>query len=392
MTSERPLGVSERPLGVSERPLGVSGRPLGVSGRALALAVERGLLSTGQVAGLRAIEAEGRPVAEPRDEEALRFVTGFADIFVTIGIVLFLGALGVIMGGGAGSTPMVAGIAASAWLLAEFFTGRRRMALPSIVLLVAFVGAVFVLTAQVGAAFLPARLAHGEGPLGQALLGIVPVDVLPLGVAALVTIGMAAMHYVRFRVPITIAAGAAALCVLAVSVVVGLVPNVDETALNAVVFACGLGVFALAMRFDVSDPERVTRRTDIAFWLHLLAAPLIVHPLIRGFLHGLDDRLTNQAAAGVLAVFVALGIVAVIIDRRAILVSGLVYAGVAAGTLVRTFGLGANGNQLPTVLLALGAFILLVSAGWQPLRRAILRRLPPALARRLPHPLVASSS
>ncbi len=359
------------------------GRPLGVSDRALGLALERGLLSAEQAAALRAIEAEAVP--EPQDDEALRFVTGFADIFVSIGIVLFLGALAFIMDAGTGSTPMLAGIAACAWLLAEFFTGRRRMALPSIVLLVAFVGAVFVLAAQVAAALLPARLAPGRG-----LLGVVPLDDLPLGLAALVTVGMAAMHYVRFRVPITVAAGAAALCVLAVASVVGLVPDVNETILNIVLFACGLAVFALAMRFDVSDPARATRRTDIAFWLHLLAAPLIVHPLIRGFLHGLDTRLTNGAAVGILCVFVALGVLAVIIDRRAILVSGLVYAGVAAGTLVRTLGLGANGYQLPTVLLALGAFILLVSAGWQPLRRAILRRLPPPLARRLPHPLLAS--
>ncbi len=38
------------------------------------------------------------------------------------------------------------------------------------------------------------------------------------------------------------------------------------------------------MRFDMTDPERLTRRTDIAFWLHLLAAPLIVHSLISGVL------------------------------------------------------------------------------------------------------------
>ncbi len=381
---------------IPERPLGVSDRPLGISDRALGLAVERGLLSPDQVAGLRTIEGEvagSAPVPEPRDDEALRFVTGFADIFVTIGIVLFLGALGVIMDAGTGSTLMYAGVAACAWLLAEFFTGRRRMALPSIALLVAFVGAVFVLSAQVSAALLPERPAQGQTLFGQSWLGIVPVDVLPLGLAALVTVGMAAMHYVRFRVPITVAAGTSALCVLAVAVVVGLAPSIDETVLNVVLFACGLGVFALAMRFDVSDPQRATRRTDIAFWLHLLAAPLIVHPLIRGFLlHGFGDRMTDQAAAGILAVFVALGIVAVIIDRRAILVSGLVYAGIAGGTLIRTFGFATNGTQLPTVLLALGAFILLVSAGWQPLRRAILRRLPLSLARRLPHPLVASSS
>ena len=40
-------------------------------------------------------------------------------------------------------------------------------------------------------------------------------------------------------------------------------------------FVAGLGVFAFAMRWDLQDPERITRRSDVAFWLHLAAAPLI---------------------------------------------------------------------------------------------------------------------
>ena len=34
------------------------------------------------------------------------------------------------------------------------------------------------------------------------------------------------------------------------------------------------------MSFDISDRERLTRRADCAFWLHLLAAPLIVHSVV----------------------------------------------------------------------------------------------------------------
>jgi hypothetical protein len=357
-----------------------------ISDRALDLALERRLITPDQVAALRAIEREEEP-PEPRDEEALRFVTGFADIFVSIGIVLFVGALAFIMDAGAGSTPMFAGVAACAWLLAEFFTGKRRMALPSIVLLVIFVAAVFVITLQVATSMLPQpRL------LPERLWFLPTNNPAALAVAAIFTVAMAAMHYVRFRVPITIAAGAAGLCVLALGLAAIAVPDIGETAANGVLFVCGLAVFALAMRFDMADPERLTRRTDIAFWLHLLAAPLIVHPLIKGFLHGLDGRLTLGAALGILWVFLILGVVAVIIDRRAILVSGLVYAGFAFGTVIETLGLAGSHLLLPTVLLALGAFILLVSAGWQPLRRALLRRLPQGLARRLPHPLVASST
>ena len=356
-----------------------------ISERALDQALRQAVLTPEQAARLRAIEAEEPP--EPTDDESLRFVTGFADIFVTIGIALFLGALFVLMSAGTGTTLAYAGMAIAAWLLAEFFTLQRRMALPSIALLVVFVGAVFVLAAQVFASLLPAT---SPATRGQSIFGIVPPDVLPLALAALVTAGLAAMHYLRFRVPITIAAGVGALCILAVTMAVGLVPSIGETAINLVLLACGVAVFALAMAFDTSDPQRLTRRTDIAFWLHLLAAPLIVHPLIRGFLHGLDVRLTTAAALGILWVFVGLGLIAVIIDRRAILVSGLVYAGFALSALIRAAGFTAPAYSIPAVALALGAFILLLSAGWQPLRRAILRRLPPPLATRLPHPLLTS--
>ena len=356
----------------------------GVSAAAVAQAVERAVISPAQAEALAAIERELAPVAPSIDDEQLRFVSGFADIFVTIGILLFVGALAAIMGS-TGSTPALAGIAASTWLLAEFFTGKRRMALPSIVLLVLFVAAVLVLSLQVFTQLLPATR-----PLPERLFFLPSEDAGALALAALATVGLAALHYVRFRVPITVAAGAAALCVVALGVAAAAVPDLSDGSVNAVLFVCGAGVFALAMRFDVSDPERLTRRADIAFWLHLLAAPLIVHPLIRGLLvHGSDAELTTAAAVGVLWLFVALGAVAVTIDRRAILVSGLVYAGIAFRSLLGGTGLSGD-HRLPAVLLALGAFILLVSAGWQPLRRAILRRLPSALARRLPHPMLVT--
>lgn len=361
-----------------------------ISDRALEVAVERSVISPDQAERLRAVQAEiagEAAAAEPVDDESLRFVTGFADIFVTIGIALFLGALAYIMDAGAGSTPMFAGIAACAWLLAEFFTGRRRMALPSIVLLLVFVAAIFVVTLQLFTAFLPTARS-----LPERFWFIPTPNAAALVLAAIVTTAMAAMHYVRFHVPITIAAGAAALCLLALGLVAIVNPVIDQTTVDIVLLLCGLAVFALAMRFDMSDPERMTRRTDIAFWLHLLAAPLIVHPLIRGFLHGTDLRLTTSAALGILWVFLALGIVAVVIDRRAILVSGLIYAGIAFGTLIKTLGFSSSDLLLPTVLLALGAFILLLSAGWRPLRRALLRRLPRGLAARLPHPLVPSTT
>src|SRR3546814_2708887 len=67
------------------------------------------------------------------DEESFRLITGFNDIFVSIAAVILLVAVGWI---GASIHTALGGafVAASAWFLAEYFTRKRRMALPSIVL------------------------------------------------------------------------------------------------------------------------------------------------------------------------------------------------------------------------------------------------------------------
>ena len=364
-----------------------------ISAKALDRAVEEAVVTREQAQRLREIEAALGPAAheprgdEPDDEESLRFVTGFADIFVTIGLLLFLGALAFLMNVNTGSTLTFAGLAACAWVLAEFFTFKRRMALPSIVLLVVFVGAVLMLSLQIFGSLIPA--AHA---IPDRYWFVPTLNPGALAAASVVTVLLASVHYAHFRVPITIAAGAFALCLLVFGLVAVLDPAMNETMFNVTLLVSGFAVFALAMWFDTSDPARETRRTDIAFWLHLLAAPMIVHPLIRGLLHGLDGPMTTRVAVGILWIFLLLGAVAVVIDRRAILVSGLLYAGIAFGTVIRALGFTGSSFVTPIVLLSLGAFILILSAGWQPLRRAILRRLPTEMSRRLPRPLVRSQT
>jgi hypothetical protein len=158
-------------------------------------------------------------------------------------------------------------------------------------------------------------------------------------------------------------------------------PEAFSTYLTPSLLVCGLLVFALAMRFDLSDPKRQTRRTDIAFWLHMLAAPLIVHPLVSGLITRASGADT-AAAWGVLGVFVVLALVAILVDRRAILVSGLSYAGMAFITLVGSSGL--VDSVVPLTMLVLGALVLLLSAGWRALRGFLLRLLPAGLSGWLP--------
>ena len=207
-------------------------------------------------------------------------------------------------------------------------------------------------------------------------------DPLAFLFAALGAAALAVLHYRRFRVPVTVAAGAAALVVAALAVLEAVLPGVVNARGDVLLAICGLLVFALAMRFDLSDRHRATRASDIAFWLHLLAAPLIVHPLL-GLLGGRDPSF--DASGAILTAFLLFAWTALLIDRRAFLVSGLLYAGIALGRLMRDTGLA--GQSVPLTLLLLGAFVLSLSAGWHPLRRALFRLLPPQAVARLPLPL-----
>ena len=346
----------------------------------IAKGIQQGIITAEQAARLRALDTMREPFERPitPDDEQLRFISGFSDIFVTIGLAMFIGAIGYFASRAGGGVAMWSSIAVVAWLLAEFFTRKRRMALPSIVLLIVFTVSVFA----AAAIFFGRDVGLGGSVMRVpgSLLGVGPQQPATLAIAAFITVALTAVHYWRFRVPITIAAGCGALVIAAVAVAYAIAPELSASAYNLVILFCGLMTFALAMRFDMSDPERLTRRTDIAFWLHLLAAPLIVHSLIRGLV-GVSS-LDPASAAAIIAGFLVLSLIAILIDRRAILVSGLSYAGYAFSTLIRQAGF--SDITTPATILALGAFVLLLSAGWRPLRVTVLNIVPNALARRLP--------
>jgi hypothetical protein len=342
-------------------------------------AVAAGALSPDAASRLRAY-MESRAASSPVDEEHFRLITGFNDIFVAIAAAILLFAVGWIgnsMGAnidGDGPSPF-AGllVAGTAWGLAEFFTRKRRMALPSILLLLAFAGGVLL------TAFATLVLGIGTAVFEENERAVALVIAASAAVAAAATW----LHWRRFRVPITVAAGALAVVGVVMALIasaVGDVPALENIMLTSGL-VLGLGVFLFAMWWDSSDRARLTRRSDVAFWLHLLAAPLIVHPIFS--LLGLTD---GDASIGeamvVLAVYVLLGITALAIDRRALLVSALAYVLFALISLFRDFG--AVELNIALAAFVIGSGLLLLSAFWHGVRRSIVRPLPPGLQARLP--------
>jgi len=341
-----------------------------ISATTLDRAVAQGVLTTQQVEMLRYLEgnaAAGSP-AEQVDDEQFRFINGFGDIFVTIGIALFLSALSYFASQSLGGAGCGLVVAAASWLLAEYFARRRRMALPSIVLLLAFAASIFI------AALL---LTSGLDDLSWRM---VVSDNWPVVIAGLATIAATALHYRRFHIPITFAAGVAALVASVLGLVFGVVPGLAETFARPILLACGIGVFALAMRFDLSDPKRQTRRTDIAFWLHMLAAPLVVHPLVSGLIG--TGGLTIPASGRCPPPLLRLPTLPLPGDRAPVPFPRPFPAGVAFGSLVTQIGFSQG--VVPLTMLVLGALVLSLSAGWHGLRRRLLALLPAGLVRRLP--------
>ncbi len=299
-------------------------------------------------------------------EENFRLLNSFNDIFVTIAAVLLMVAVGSI--GALVFAPLGAlAVAALAWALSEYFALKRRMALPSIVLALAFIGGCAVFPILLGSA-----LQMEEGWFA-----------IPAGPLAAVA---AFAHWRRFRVPITIAAGAAALIVMAI---VGLLAIVEQfagvlaqTMTTPLVFIGGLITFGFAMAWDTQDPQRLTRRSDVAFWLHLLAAPLIIHPLFSfyGVFSGVGTNMWGAVA--ILATYVVLGLVALAIDRRALLVSALAYVLYALGEVVQAFG--AIEASVSITTLVIGSALLMLSTFWTKLRMRVVPLVPAELRAKLP--------
>jgi hypothetical protein len=334
-------------------------------------AVTAGALSAEAANALRS-HAAGMRSAPVADEEHFRLITGFNDIFVTIAAILLLAA---VAGIGNAIAPGVAGllVAGAAWGMAEFFTRQRRMALPSIVLLLAFVGGVAAIPINI--------LAEGDPNLSERS-GALIFSGIGLGAAI-----AAWAHWRRFMVPITAAAGAAALCATAIALIVAalgpIIPRDNpQIVLLPLIFIAGLAVFGIAMRWDMSDRARETRRSDVAFWLHLLAAPMIAHPVFH-WLGVIEDRNIGAGAAlGVLGVYILMGLVALAVDRRALLVSALAYVLIAMTWLFREFGVVEL--NLAITGLVIGSALLCLSAFWSPIRSAVVGQLSGALRERLP--------
>ena len=335
----------------------------------LRAAVAAGILNEAQAASVTALanDRAGKRAQMPAEDEPFEFFKGFSEIFVSIGLIILLSGIAAMLawfGGFALMSVLPLICAGICWWWATYFTLKRRMNLPSMVLATAFGGGIYLSAVTV---------------LMQADMALRSAVVASFVLAAM---GMA-LWYRRFRLPFSafvlglFALGAIYTLTASVDALGGFVSG-NRAGLNGLfdlrtspqfAFATlgfGVACFAVGMWFDTRDPYRLGRHAATAFWLHLLAAPALVNTVAVTLLNG--GGMVMLAVA-----LVAITVLALVIDRRSFLTAAIVYIAIVIGWLV---GDGGNFGSWTLILIALGGLITAIGTWWVPLRAWVMRVLP----------------
>ncbi|WP_440957164.1 hypothetical protein ACFELO_07540 [Oceanicaulis sp. LC35] len=357
------------------------------------------------------------------DDEMLPFLNNFHDIFTTIGVVILFAGLS--LGGvqlhdamrldmgslssHAAAIALIALIAVVAWALSSLLVGRQRRILPGIVLSCVFVGLASVALSWVyirlileqfdSAAFDAAvDSITSTSVLSREAFDVMLADLpwtirlMPVvfGGAALV---VSMLYYASFRLPF--AGGLTGLILVTFAMLVWLVIDpYTVVRFNPILnLLMGLALFVGGIVFDARDPARTTRLSGTGFWLHFFAAPMLLSAAVTlaisgatvdgtarmtsgpVFLPMTEDGYALRAAIVSLIVIAVFALISLLINRRALIVSGLLTTGVALAVLVKELGLDGAGVAAVT-LLVLGGIVVLLGVAWTPVRSVLTAPFP----------------
>ncbi len=346
--------------------------PAEISAGDLRAAVASGLLNEAQAASLRALAQDraGKRAAMPAEDEPFEFFRGFSEIFVSVGLVILLGGIGGFLawfGGVAMLIVLPLIIAGIAWWWAMYFTLKRRMNLPSMVLASTFGGSIFVSVLSV--------LAQADS-----------APRLLMVIASLAAMAGMALWYRRFKLPFSafVLGLFGLIAVYAMTASFDALQGFTGPAFGAGLFdlrnspqfalaTLGFGIvaFLAGMWFDTRDPYRLGRHAATGFWLHLMAAPALVNTVAL--------TLYNTGGTfgmGALAIaLIGIAILALVIDRRSFLTAAIIYIALVLGWIVAG-NEGAGAGQWIAVVILLGAVVTALGTWWVPLRAGIMRTLP----------------
>lgn len=308
-----------------------------ISKSTLEKAAEKNIIEPDQVDPLYAfITAETDEKEEDGRDEPLKFIRSFGDIFISLGIVLLLVAVNMTQVTGLYYLLPAAGFV----ILAEWLVRVRRLVLPGMVILLSILY------------FVNKAILFDQESAGLFEFGLLAITSL--------------LFYLRYKMPFS-------LLPLAASIVAMITGQLGVDVLKQPIVFAGLGllVFCVAMWFDSRDIKRLSHLSDSAFWLHLLAAPLIVHGVMVNML--VSDQLVfgfiNKEVL-IIVFFISFFMLALLVDRRAMLVSTQLYVIYSMTNIIQNTNIDSE-NMLIYIIIFLALFVIFFGTYWYKVRRFV---------------------
>lgn len=315
-------------------------------------------------------ERQGFRAARSASEEPFEMFKGFNEIFIVVGLTILYIGWTLVVGissfdfSGSGSYAATIGVVQiiPLVLLTMYFTQKRRMIAPSILLSI-LMGLSAILM--------------GLGVATE----ISSVASVVWSITTAVTTIILALYWFAFRIPFSIMLTGLSLYAFAISFALQgdtqlnsikqIFDLTSQSNISLITLFLGISAFAVALWFDMSDPHRVTRRSANGFWLNVLAAPAIINSV------ALTLYVQETALSTILlCLFLALmAMVAVIIDRRSFLLSGIGYM------IALVFGINQTGGGIGLLIFLIGAMLVLLGANWERLRAGLMNTLPTFLGK-----------
>ena len=263
----------------------------------------------------------------------LRFKRVSGDVFITLGVIFIsVAAAQFNLQSYFNLLPMLLMLIASEWLVA-----KRRLVLPGIAIVISLL-------------YFASRLV--DFSFTNNLL-----------VDTAVLTSLASLFYLRYRFPFAMLAIGIGLIILFNSLI-----SVELGQLQSLFAVYGLFIFMIAMWFDSLDTKRESYLSDTAFWLHLLAAPLFVHAVMSSLLMTANPIASKEIL--IIVFFISFFLLALFVDRRALLVSSFSYA-VYAITKIGNNALYQIENKTFLLFITLGILIIFFGAYWHKVRTIV---------------------
>lgn len=320
-------------------------------------ALERGIITDEQRKQLAEVENAERG----DNDERIKPVGSFNEIFVTVGLVLLLsaasGLVGYVLAEGMYSSFISA---AMSWFAAAYFHEGKRFRLPVIY-------GVFSAASCIGLG-----IAMGLSGRDDFFSNNVPLwaNIVPMVAALSVLIAGTA----RFRTPFIML-----LIGILFTVIVTYAAKYSDNDISykLLLGGSGLVILATAIWFDLKDPKRVMRWSDYAFWSYVVGSPLFVHSLFLSVLID-TDRAFEMGGYWLVVAGLALivSFVGVLLNRRALILSTLLYVGFVIFRMVAAVALAGGAEILLITVLIIGLYVIALGSRWTRVRRWIMSRLP----------------